>query len=340
MKALVIETAFLGDAIIALSLASEFKRLVPVSHITYLVRPDAARIIGASPDVDHVITFDKRGSESGMAGIKAKADELYAEGFDSVFLLHSSRRSQMLASRLNAPVKVGFNGMDRAGLTHTVADTGWSTRYERAILPLRALVPEASLSALPRITCEVPAYVTKFCNCFSTIIALAPGSAWATKKWGDEKFAQLAKRLTEQGFGVIVLGGEDARSASELIRASCHTDGVLDMTGRASLEESAGAISHSALLVSNDSAPAHLAVAVGTRVLTIFGPTVPAFGFAPPPAAGEAIELEGLWCRPCASHGSNRCPVYTHECMQRIGADEVFQRIEAALSITVASGLP
>jgi len=327
MRALVIETAFLGDAIIALSLARELKRLQPECNITYLVRPDAVEIIRASPDVDRVIAFDKRGTESGLAGIRKKSDELNAEGFDVLFLLHGSRRSQMLSAMLKIAVKAGFAGSDRTGLTHVAEDSGWTTRYERAILPLQAVYPESDISTLPQIHSAAPKLVQEFCKRFQTVITLAPGSAWNTKKWGDEKYAELAKRLTDRGVGVLVIGGEDAGCAGALIRAACAPDSVLDLTARITLVEAVGAISASSLLVANDRGPTHLAVAVGTRVITIFGPTIPAFGFGPPKSSGEVIELPGLWCRPCTAHGSDGCPVYTHECMRGISVEDVFTAV-------------
>ncbi|MFI5264903.1 MAG: glycosyltransferase family 9 protein, partial [Candidatus Kapaibacterium sp.] len=90
-------------------------------------------------------------------------------------------------------------------------------------------------------------------------------------------------------------------------------------------------ISHSDLLISNDSAPVHIATATGTRSIVIYGPTVPEFGFAPPPDLGQIIQNEGLWCRPCASHGSNECPIHTHECMTSIKPEVVFQKAVEAI---------
>ena len=94
MKVLVIQTAFLGDAVISLSLAEELHRLAPDSHISYLVRPEVAPILKLSPVVDKVITFDKYNTESGLSGIRKKALELNAEGFDVIFNLHGSKRTR------------------------------------------------------------------------------------------------------------------------------------------------------------------------------------------------------------------------------------------------------
>ncbi len=331
MNALIIETAFLGDAIVSLGLAREIKRLDPSSQIIYLVRLGIEEVIASSPDVDRVITFDKHGVERGMSGVETKAKELNGCGFDTLFLLHSSRRSQALAARVQCDVKIGFEAMTHAGLTHFVLDTGWTNRYERAILLLRAIMPEADITSLPRIAPPPVPLLVPFQQRWKKTVAIAPGSAWETKKWGDHKFFELAKALTSRGLGVIVIGGADERMIARSIRDACAEKTVLDLAGRSSFLVSMAAIECAALLVANDSAPTHAAVAVGTHVLTIFGPTVPTFGFATPPASGGVIELSQLWCRPCTPHGSHVCPIYTHECMNGISVSDVLHRIERAL---------
>ena len=327
MNALIVETAFLGDAIVSLSLAHAIKRLDHNARVSYLVRPGAEEVIAASPDVDRVLTFDKHGSESGIAGTRKKAAELNALKFDTLFLLHSSRRSQSLASQLDCETKIGFETMNRARLTKVISDAGWQNRYERAALLLRALVPQAAIDSLPRLrTAPVP-MVDAFFHRIRKAVALAPGSAWETKKWGDLKFLELSKSLTARGLGVIIIGGVGERELAIKIRDACPVGTVLDLAGRASFLESCAAIARAALLVANDSAPVHAAIAVGTKVFAIFGPTVPAFGFAPPGGSGEVIELQNVWCRPCTPHGSHTCPIYTHECMAGIEVAEIAETV-------------
>ncbi len=331
MNALIIETAFLGDAIVSLALAREIKRLDATARVTCLARSGIEEVINSSPDVDRVIPFDKHGLEGGMSGVEAKAAELNGMGFDTLFLLHASRRSQALASRTHCKIKIGFEAMTHAHLTHTVPDGGWLNRYERAILLLRAIAPNADITSLPRVTPPQVPITHPFFERWKRSVVLAPGSAWETKKWGDDNFFELAKVLTAREIGVIVIGGEEERTLGISIREACPEKSVLDIAGHASFLVSMSAIAGASLLVANDSAPTHAAVAVGTRVLTIFGPTVPAFGFAPPKSSGEVIELPTLWCRPCTPHGSHTCPIYTHECMKGISVSEVVERIEYAL---------
>ncbi|HET6510957.1 MAG TPA: hypothetical protein VFH43_02105, partial [Candidatus Kapabacteria bacterium] len=93
INALVIEMAFPGDVVISLALPAELKCLAPDARVTYLTRPDAADLAHASPDVDDVIVFDKRGNDSGIAGIERIAAQLNERSFTHLFLLHNSKRS-------------------------------------------------------------------------------------------------------------------------------------------------------------------------------------------------------------------------------------------------------
>ena len=327
---LVIETAYLGDVIISLGVAHAIKLYEPDAHITYLVRPDARTIALASPDVDHVTVFDKRGDDSGLAGITGKAQELNALGFNTVIALHSSDRTRKLVGQLGASTKVGFAGALDSVLTQTVQDSGWKNRYQRALLPLKLLYGETlDLSILPRILGTKRADIENFCDALPRVVSVAPGSAWTTKQWPPEYYAKLCQRLVDQGIGVIVAGGpEETQIGLEITRFG---DRVLNMAGNATLLEAAFAISRSKLLIGNDSSPTHLAIAVGTPTLTLFGPTVPEFGFAAPESLGESMGID-LWCRPCTPHGSSECPVHTHACMRELTVDAVYQKAVSMLA--------
>jgi heptosyltransferase-2 len=107
--------------------------------------------------------------------------------------------------------------------------------------------------------------------------------------------------------------------------AHCH-----NMAGSLTLRQSAALLDRCEVLVSNDSAPTHLGVATKCRVLTIFGPTVPHFGFAPLGTGHEVIE-KNLKCRPCSMHGQQKCPLGTHACMLEIKVEEVLARVQNML---------
>lgn len=327
INALVVETAFPGDAIISLALAHELKRQVSGSKISYLVRPDAAEIIKASPHVDDVIVFDKRGKHSGLAGLDQIASYLREASYTHLFLLQNSRRNLELAKRLGIPNVIGFGSAPTKGLTQSIpeGDKG-GLRTSRAISLLKPVVGQVDLDTLPVLSASLPDRYQEWFE-RKEVIAIAPGSAWPTKQWGYGKFRSLSLALIGEGFSVVLIGGKDDAQ----LGAFDSYDRILNAIAETSLSEAAGLIAASRLLIANDSAPLHLATATSTRSIGIFGPTVPQFGFAPPPELGSTIGLKALWCRPCTAHGSIACPIYTHTCMGEITVDHVLKEVLTSL---------
>ena len=161
-------------------------------------------------------------------------------------------------------------------------------------------------------------------------VAVAPGSIWGTKRWPG--YTELVARLEKP---VVVLGsaadGELAAQVAGAAAGRAHS-----AAGALSLRESAALIERASLLVTNDSAPLHLATGVGTPVVAVFGPTTPSQGFGPLGGAGRVVQTSGLWCRPCSPHGPATCPLGHHACMQSITVDQVL-RAATALPTTAAA---
>jgi heptosyltransferase-2 len=163
------------------------------------------------------------------------------------------------------------------------------------------------------------------------LVALAPASVWATKRW--PYYAELARELAHRARIVVLGSREDLPLAQEVCSAagngaSINAAGVLSLLGSAEL------IRRCSVLVTNDSAPQHLASAVDTPTVTIFGPTVPTFGFGPLAPRSITIGLETLACRPCDRHGPQKCPLGHWRCMREISARDVAARVADILSST------
>jgi heptosyltransferase-2 len=161
------------------------------------------------------------------------------------------------------------------------------------------------------------------------LVAVAPGSIWNTKRWPQERFAEVIRQLAARGISVVLIGGKSDEELCRLIARSVEPEFLLNAAGKLSLLQSAELIRRSTLLLANDSAPMHCAVAMRVPVVAIFGPTVPRFGFAPAGIADRVLERDGLACRPCSIHGGKVCPVGTFECMLSIDAGSVTAEILA-----------
>lgn len=157
------------------------------------------------------------------------------------------------------------------------------------------------------------------------LIALAPGSVWGTKRW--PYYAELARALQPTHRSVIVGSREDAPLAASIAQA---TGGdAIDATGRLTLLGSAELIGRCRVIVTNDSAPLHLASAMNTPTVAVFGPTVPAFGFGPLADRSAIAEHSALDCRPCHPHGPMVCPLGHWRCMRDLSLASVLARVSA-----------
>ena len=311
---LVIQTAFLGDVVLTIpllqALAAEHG---PVDVVT---TPGAAALIETHPSVRRVIRWDK-----GRGGAWALGRELRSEQYTRVYLPHRSVRSALIAKLTGAPERIGFGDaplLSRLLYSRTVKRRKEQHESVRLLSLLGGQQMRGTDDWRMTLTAEDSAKAAAWLQIHGMapgFIALAPGSIWGTKRW--PYYAELAKRLDRP---VVVIGGpEDAALAAAITSAAPKARSAV---GQLSLRQSAALIKQAALLVTNDSAPLHLATAVGTPILAIFGPTVPAFGYGPI-RPGDRVAAIMLDCRPCSSHGPQVCPLGHHHCMKQQSAGSI-----------------
>ena len=338
---LVVQTSFLGDMVLTTPLVA---RLAESGPVDVLSTPVAAPLLANNPAVREVIAYDKRGADRGVGGFLRMASLLRARGYGAAYLAQGSMRSGMLTAAARIPERVGFTtSAGRAFYTRRVPATD-SLHHAARLLSLalgadeRARVGELAGSAArttpprggpatvlrPRLYPGPPERVAvdEILGTHAMgepLIAFAPGSVWATKRWPH--FAPLAYELRHAG-QIVVVGSVADRPLAETIIAATKGQAI-DTTGRLSLLASAELIGRAALIVTNDSAPLHLASAMNTPTIAVFGPTVPAFGFGPLADRSSVVGHTLLACRPCDRHGPQRCPLGHWRCMREIEAQDV-----------------
>jgi len=323
---LVIQTAFLGDVVLTIPLLQALaERHGPVDVVT---TPGAASLIETHPAVRRVIRFDKHGAGRGVTGAWGLGRLLRDQGYARVYLPHRSFRSALIARLTGAAERIGFADAPlTARFLYTSTHPRPTDRHES--VRLLALLGDTVASGDWRLvtTAADDAKATSWLRergVADGFVALAPGSIWGTKKW--PYYAELAATLGRQ---VVMIGGkEDAPLGEAIVAAAPAT--AKSAVGQLTLRESAALLKHAALLVTNDSAPLHLATAVGTPILAIFGPTVPAFGYGPIRPGDKVAEIT-LDCRPCSSHGPQVCPLGHHKCMKDQSAGEILRQVELLL---------
>ncbi|TAK57563.1 MAG: lipopolysaccharide heptosyltransferase II [Bacteroidetes bacterium] len=338
-KVLVVQTAFLGDVVLTLPLIQELKRHHPDCLIDVVVVPRCAEALENHPDIHKTIMYDKRGMDKGIQGLLKMAKHLRQQGYDLALVPHRSLRSAVLTRIAGIPVRIGFNtSAGRWLFTKQIEYRKNLHEVDRNLELLKPLEIIPSSKALPALypSDEDVKIVDLFLATLKLLekkfIAIAPGTVWNTKRWLRERFIELAKKIIEQRHNVILVGGKEDRQLSEEIISYVQSEYIASCVGKLTILQSAELIRRSAALVSNDSAPMHLAVAMRTPVVAIFGATVPEFGFAPRGERDVVIETTGLSCRPCSIHGGEKCPITTFECMKQITVERVMENVERITS--------
>jgi heptosyltransferase-2 len=285
------------------------------SAVAMVIRSDAAPLFRDHPFVSRVHAFDKR--QRGATG--ALIEELRAARYDAAFIPHRSFRSAWIATRSGVPVRVGFRQSDAPWLlTDRVEYRITEHEVQRnARLVERIGAEVSSMDSWLVPTREAVAEIRRrFAD--RAPIVIAPGSVWPTKQWPGEGFVAVARRLQWEGRDVLLSGSPAERSLCEDIARDAGLGSDAVVAGELDLQQLLALLAIADRVITNDSAPLHLAESVGTPVTAIFGPTVPEFGFGPRHRQSRAIQTPGLLCRPCDLHGSRRCPIRTHECMKLI----------------------
>ena len=325
-RCLVIQTAFLGDVVLTTPLLARLaERHGPVDVVT---TPAAATLLETHPAVRSVIRYDKHGAGKGWRGLRRLVSELRARRYATVYLPHRSVRSAVMALLSGATERVGFADSAAAiAYTRRVPRPREGHEVERLLTLAGSAgsAPAVSLALTPADYAAADGWLAAH-RVSPRFIALAPGSIWGTKRW--PYYTELAAELDRP---CVVVGGADDRPLAEAIVAAAPGRAV-SAAGELNLRASAALIQRAAALVTNDSAPLHLATAVGTPVVALFGPTVPGFGFGPRRAGDVTLGLDGLACRPCSRHGPPTCPLGHHRCMRDLAVETVAAALAAITS--------
>ncbi len=322
--AVVIQTAYMGDVVLTTPLLTVLaERHGPVDVVT---TPVSAALLDTHPAVRTVIRYDKRGADRGWSGLRRVAGDIRARGHAVAYLPHRSWRSATLVFLARVPERVGFADSPAASLyTRKVPRPGWGHETSRLMALAGRPADAPPVPVTLGLTAEDEAEADRWLaerGVRPPFVTVAPGSIWGTKRWPF--YAELAAALD---LPVVAIGGPTDRALGDAIEAAA-PGRAFSACGHVGPRTSAALIARSAALVTNDSAPLHLASAVGTPQVAIFGPTVPSFGFGPLGPGDVTLGEDELLCRPCSPHGPAACPLDHHRCMRDLGV----ARVHAALT--------
>lgn len=288
-----------------------------------VVREDLAETLRHNPRLTELVTW-RRGSSLSDLGARLRATD-WTHRLD----LHGSLRSlalrQLVGGRWTSYPK---HPLRRALLVRTGGARGGdlgpvAERYFAAAtgLDVRPDGQPAEFFTTREAEREADAFLSEHrLGEQRTLLAFAPGAAHFTKRWPRDRWEALVRRIRSTA-DVVILGGPADRELAQSIAAAGEGTAV-NAAGRFSLTGTAALLKRSRALVSCDTGVLHLATAVGTPVVGLYGPTVEQFGFFPYHARATVLQRD-LRCRPCSSHGGPVCPLGHHRCLTEILPEDV-----------------
>lgn len=332
MRVLVVRFSSLGDCILLCPFL-EHLRHHGAEEITVVTKRAYVELFGAARGVDRIVAL---GDGAGLRGI-AQVVGSCRRGRYSIIDAHNTLRSRLVCARLGgAYVRISKYHRERAALIwvkRAVSLPSMSERYSElgVRLGFPPLPSDARVGGL-----DVPPSASRRAETWlphegRETIVLAPGSRWPSKRWGRDKFLELARRIAHRdGRRIALLGDERDRSQTSYIAAALGEAGV-DLAGRTTIMEAAAIMERSVAFIGNDSGLMHLAESMGLPAVALFGPTVEAFGYYPSLPESRAIERQ-IPCRPCSRNGSRACPRGTPECLTGIEVDVVDEALADLLA--------
>jgi heptosyltransferase-2 len=321
LKLCLLQTAFLGDCVLTLPMLKKLREILPEAAVSIVTRPETAGIFSASGLAAEIIEDRKKTASSGLAEFSRLVRELRERNFDAVIIPHRSLRSALLAWRAGIPVRVGFSSSAGSPLLTHKVPFSWLLHDVERNLALLSPLAENLKTAFPGLSRDAG---TPYKPEDGVTAGINAGSAWPTKRWPAPKWARLIKKLAAaRGGRVLMVGGPGEKDWNAEIERLAGPENCLNLTGRTTMPELMEAIRPLKVFISNDSGPMHIAAALGVPAVGIFGPTTRELGFFPYGPGNSVIETP-LACRPCALHGSKKCPRGHFLCMRLLTVDEVF----------------
>ena len=339
---LVVSPNWLGDAVMALPAIADVKRAFPSARVTVAARRSVADIFRLAPFVDDIVTLEWNGRWQHRRPFDRDAAQLREVGADVAILLPNSFASAWLIARARVAERWGYAADMRTRLLSRAVPRPSGSMHQGAYyqhLTRELGIESGPLEPAVAIPESVRAAARDFLvergwNVSTPLVVFAPGAAYGTaKRWLPRHVANLISMLATQRHATCAVVGSrgDAMTRDQIV-ASIETDvvgHVIDITGHTTIEMLAGVLSVAHGCVSNDSGAMHLAAAVGTPMVALFGPTNE-YETAPLTRYGRraVVLTHPVWCRPCMLR---ECPI-DHRCMRGLAPDRVFDALSGVMA--------
>ncbi len=335
-KFLVIQTAFIGDVVLATALIEKLHACFPEARIDFLVRKGNEALLAGHPWLNAVLVWDKK--QGKLRNLWRMGRRIRRERYDKVINVQRFAATGLLTAFSGAAETIGFdkNPLSRwfsKKIPHIVGGTGEAAEktplheVQRNQLLIRDFTDDEP--ARPRLypTNGDEEKVRPYKN--GLYITVSPASVWFTKQYPKEKWVAFL-RLVPAEYTIFLLGAPSDRELCQYIVGGVEKEGakVVDLSGQLSFLQSAALMKGAAMNYVNDSAPMHFASAVNAPVTAVYCSTIPGFGFGPLSDERFIVEIkEPLDCRPCGLHGYKACPRGHFNCAYKIEEAQLLQTL-------------
>ena len=347
LKILVIRFSSMGDIVLCSPVFRELKKIFPESQVTFLTSKQQGQVLENNPNIDQVIYHPRQES---IEELNRLAERLRQQSFDIIYDIHRSLRSRWICWKLRPffqkqpPIlwKINKRGWQRELLIK------WKFNFLRNGHSQRQLF----LHPLQAQTSQPLAYRTELFPSFQDkntvknflrekqlysgrLICIGPSASFPGKCWPLFHYQSLVSKLLAEKWQIVLIGGENEEESKRLKQH--FGEAIYNLAGKLTPLESAALLEQAFLVVCNDTSIAHIAEAMNTPVIAIFGPTVREFGYFPYLERSMSIEMD-LPCRPCSRDGKGECKIKQKRlCLTSISPQMVFSRVLQMTQCHVAS---
>ncbi len=345
-RILIIKPSSLGDVATTLPLLCDLRRAHPHARIDWLLHPAFKSLVENHDALHAILPFDRKRlgawfyKPSAFAGLFRLIRTLRKNKYDAVIDAQGLLRSALFTRLTSAPIRIGFGDAREAAplaYTHKV----WLPEGGKKMLAvdrMRALgKPLGTNPTTPadfRLPLQ-PAAVEKAAALLPSgdFVTVIPGARWNTKRWPIDRYTQIVQNLLAQNAPVLLLGSPDEKPLCDQIVAQLETrnaklETVVNLAGKTDLATMSALLARTRLLIANDSGPLHVAAALGTPAVALYGPTNPAF--VGPHNQLHNVLRHDVPCFPCRHRDCSH-----HSCMNGLTTDIVWQKTQSLLTPTI-----
>jgi len=336
LRILVTRTDRLGDLVLSTPIFEALRCKFPQALITALVFQENREVVEGNPHLSEVILYDKKGREKGIWGQIKLVHQLQKRRYDLVIHLHATNRMHLLTWAAGIPRRIGWKRKCAWALTHAFEDVKKEGTKHEAYYNFDLLEPLGIFPEVAKVRAFFPCSEKNRRSVEELIsrmgisekkpwVVFNPSASCPSKIWPAERFGEVADYLADNySAECFVIGTRADRAYVQRVKAAARC-AVHDLSGRLSIGMLGVLLSRSRLLISNDSGPVHLANAVGTPVISIFGRKQA--GLSPlrwgPLDPGSRVVWKDAGCETCAAH---LCPIH-FLCLDIIRVEDVLQHL-------------